>query len=114
MSSGSELPIEISVEDTSQSLKDNSAFVLLDCREPDEYETAKIEGSILIPMSGIQQRLEEVREMSDKHIVVHCHHGGRSLRVVNWLRGQGLQSVQNMTGGIDAWSQQIDTNVPRY
>ncbi|MEZ6116128.1 MAG: rhodanese-like domain-containing protein [Pirellulaceae bacterium] len=47
-------------------------------------------------------------------IVVHCHHGGRSLRVTEWLLAQGFPNVQNMTGGIDAWSEQIDPTVPKY
>ena len=114
MSSGSELPVEISVEETSQLLRDDSSVILLDCREPDEYQTAKIERSTLIPMSEIQQRVDEVSELAKQRIVVHCHHGGRSLRVTQWLRGQGFADVQNMTGGIDAWSQQIDDGVPRY
>lgn len=114
MSSGSELPIEISVADTAKLLAEDSNVVLLDCREAAEYETAKIEGSTLIPMSEIQQRIDEVRELSQERIVVHCHHGGRSLRVTQWLRSQGLADVQNMTGGIDTWSLEIDTNVPRY
>jgi rhodanese-related sulfurtransferase len=50
----------------------------------------------------------------DRRIVVHCHHGGRSLRVANWLRGQGFEQAQSMAGGIDAWSTEIDPAVPRY
>ncbi|MFP6674318.1 MAG: rhodanese-like domain-containing protein [Pirellulaceae bacterium] len=114
MSLGSGLPLEISVEQTQQVLADDDALVLLDCREQDEYNTAKIEAATLIPMSEIQQRIVEVRAMADKRIVVHCHHGGRSLQVAQWLLSQGFQRVQNMTGGIDAWSQRIDPNVPRY
>jgi rhodanese-related sulfurtransferase len=114
MSLGSELPMEISVEDTHQLLNEDPNVVLLDCREAAEYETAKIEGSTLIPMSGIQQRLEEARALSDRRVIVHCHHGGRSLRVAEWLISQGFPQVQNMTGGIDAWSLQVDSTIPRY
>jgi rhodanese-related sulfurtransferase len=46
--------------------------------------------------------------------VVHCHHGGRSLRVAHWLREQGFANAQSMAGGIDRWSQEIDPSVPRY
>lgn len=114
MSSGSGLPLEISVEQTKQVLSEDDSMVLLDCREQDEYKTAKIDAATLIPMSELQQRISEVQALRDKRIVVHCHHGGRSLQVAQWLLAQGFQRVQNMTGGIDAWSQRIDRNVPRY
>ncbi|MDA8744110.1 rhodanese-like domain-containing protein [Rubripirellula amarantea] len=89
-------------------------FVLLDVREQDEYDFAKIDGSMLIAMSELGDRLADLEPYRDSHIVVHCHHGGRSLRVTQVLREQGFSKVQNMTGGIDAWSQQIDSNVQRY
>lgn len=113
MSPGSDLPVEISVSET-QELLSAGKIVLLDVREHDEFQTAKIEGSTLVPMSEIQQRVDEVKQLASQRMIVHCHHGGRSLRVVQWLRGQGVDQVQNMTGGIDAWSQEIDPAVPRY
>jgi rhodanese-related sulfurtransferase len=88
-------------------------FMLLDCREPDEVATAKIMGSTHVPMREIPTRLAELGPQ-DARIVVHCHHGGRSLRVTQYLRQQGFDEVQNMAGGIDAWSQEIDPAVPRY
>jgi adenylyltransferase/sulfurtransferase len=87
---------------------------LLDCREPDEYAVARIEGSTLIPMSQLVERVGELAAQRDREIVVYCHHGGRSLRVTHWLRGQGFVRVSSLSGGIDAWSQQIDPAVPRY
>ena len=66
----------------------------------------------LVPVSArTGEGLEPLREA---HVVVHCHHGGRSLQVAQWLRRQGFGRVQNMTGGIDAWSREIDAGVPRY
>ncbi len=108
------LPLEIDVAAVKQMLDSQEPFLLLDCREPNEHATAKIEGSSLIPMQQIPDRLEELKSHQDSRIVVHCHHGGRSLRVTQWLQSQGFTQVQNMTGGIDAWSQQIDPAVPRY
>ena len=93
-------------------------FILLDVREPWEFQTAQIEGSKHIPMGDIpmgdipsraHQELDP-----DEHIVVVCHHGVRSLSVTNWLRQQGFDKVQSMRGGIDAWSRQIDPKVPLY
>ena len=114
MSDASAAPLEVTVQHV-QALRDSEAdFLLLDCRERDEYETARIDGSVLIPMSEIAQRAEELAPHKDRNIVVHCHHGGRSMRVTQWLREQGYTQAQNMAGGIDAWSLQIDSAVPRY
>ena len=76
--------------------------------------TANIAGSTFIPMGELQARLAELEPHKQDHIVVHCHHGGRSLRVTHFLRQQGFTQVQNMSGGIDAWSVQVDASVPRY
>ena len=90
------------------------SFLFLDCRESDERVTALIDGTTLIPMSQLGARVGELEPHRNEAIVVHCHHGGRSMRVTNWLRQQGFAHVTNMAGGIDEWSQQIDPSVPRY
>ncbi|HEX5103279.1 MAG TPA: rhodanese-like domain-containing protein [Pirellulaceae bacterium] len=109
-----DLPLEIDVLSVKQMQVRGEKFTLLDCREPDEVATAKIAGSMHIPMREIPSRLAELEAAKDGLIVVHCHHGGRSLRVTHFLRQQGFAGVQNLSGGIDAWSQQIDPRVPRY
>ena len=109
-----ELPIEVTVADVAQMQKDAADFILLDVREPDEYELAKIEGSKLMPMSEIGESWETLKDNQDSHIIVHCHHGGRSLRVTQFLREKGFTQVQNMAGGIDQWSQEVDSSIPRY
>jgi len=88
--------------------------LLLDCREPDEHAIARIEGARLIPMREIPERLAELEPWRSKPVVVHCHHGVRSLRVVQWLRQQGFAHAQSMRGGIDAWSLEVDPTIPRY
>ena len=108
------LPIEVDVTAVKQMLDQGTEFTLLDCREVSEHQTANIADARLIPMREIPGKLAELEPLKDSHIVVHCHHGGRSLRVTHWLREQGFANVQNMTGGIDAWSQLIDPKVPRY
>ena len=107
-------PSEVSVHDTKALVESNSDVTLVDCREPREYAIARIEGSILIPIDELADRVSELQEYREKRIIVHCHHGGRSLSVVNWLRNHGFEKAQNMTGGIDVWSQEIDSDVPRY
>ena len=103
--------IEIDVQQVSTLLDQHAAaeFLLLDCRETSEYETCKISGSTLIPMNDVEARLSELEGWKDKPLVVHCHHGMRSLRVANFLRANGFPQAQSMAGGIEAWSVEIDT-----
>jgi len=110
----SEIAIDIDCASVKAKLDSGEEFLLLDCRQPDEYETASIAGATLLPMGEIAERVSELDSHRDQLIVVHCHHGGRSLRVTHWLRQQGFAAVQNMAGGIDHWSQTVDTSVPRY
>src|SRR5438093_148366 len=106
------LPIDIDVRSVKQMLDSVEKFVLLDCREPDEVAAAQIAGSMHIPMREIPARLAELAPHKAARVVVHCHHGGRSLRVTQFLRQQGFDQVQNMAGGIDAWSLEVDPKVP--
>jgi rhodanese-related sulfurtransferase len=108
------LPIEIDVRSVKQMLDSGEKFALLDCREPNEVATARIAGSTHIPMKQIPSRLAELEPFKSGRIVVHCHHGGRSQRVTQYLRQQGYDQVQNMSGGIDVWSLEVDPAVPRY
>ena len=108
------LPIEIDVRTVKQMLDSGEKFIFLDCREPGEVATAKIHGTMHIPMREIPARLNELEANKVDRIVVHCHHGGRSQRVTHFLRQQGFEQAQNMSGGIDAWSLEIDPTVPRY
>jgi adenylyltransferase/sulfurtransferase len=65
-------------------------------------------------MSVIQDRVNELQPYKQKEIVVHCHHGGRSLKVTHWLRSQGFANVKSMAGGIDQWAVEIDPKLARY
>jgi rhodanese-related sulfurtransferase len=107
-------PIEISVRETKELIDSGASMILLDCREQNEYDQCRIEGSVLVPMHEIPDRIAELEDYRRQRIVVHCHLGGRSLRVTHWLREQGFETAQNMTGGIEAWSTEVDPQVPRY
>ena len=114
MSEETELPIELDVAAVNAMRQQDVSFVLLDVREQNEYDIAKIDGSLLLPMSELRLRVGELEPHQESRIVVHCHHGGRSMQVALALRERGYAKVQNMAGGIDAWSLQIDSDVPRY
>lgn len=109
-----ELPIETDVASVSGMLKRRDDFLLLDVREEDEFAIARIDGSLLIPMSQFADRVGELEEHRNRPIVVLCHHGGRSMQITKALRNHGFEKVQNMAGGIDQWSQQVDPNIARY
>ena len=109
-----DLPLHIDVRSVKDLQDSGEDFLLLDCREPPEHALVRIEGAKLIPMQEIAGRLAELEPHRHKRIVVHCHHGGRSLKVTMWLRGQGFTQAQNMTGGIEAWALLVDTSLPRY
>lgn len=93
---------------------DGKRIALVDCREPTEYEIAKIEGAILMPMGQWPPAPEVLVSLDGKRVVVHCHHGGRSLRVASWFRENGHPEATSMAGGIDQWSFEIDPKIPRY
>lgn len=109
-----ELPLETDVESVARLRGENAEFLLLDVREEFEFATASIQGSHLIPMSQLAARLAELEPFRETLIVVHCHHGVRSLQVTEALRQHGFSNTQSMAGGIDQWSLQIDPMVPRY
>jgi rhodanese-related sulfurtransferase len=86
--------------------------LLLDVREPWEWETARIEGSQHIPMREVPARLAELDP--DREVVAICHHGGRSQQVAMFLEKNGFSKVHNLQGGVDAWSRTVDPAVPLY
>src|SRR5271170_974180 len=109
---GPMLEYEISATEAAALLKEGKTK-LIDVREPWEFETAKIEGSVLIPMGDVPARAHQELD-PDEHLVVMCHHGMRSMNVTVWLRNQGFEQAQSLRGGIDAWSAEVDATVARY
>jgi rhodanese-related sulfurtransferase len=105
------LPMEISPQDVKRRLDAGEKLRLIDVREPQEFALARIAGGELIPMGSVPG---ELQNLDDGSLIVYCHHGVRSLNVVNWLRNQGVEDCQSMAGGIDAWSLAVDPTVPRY
>lgn len=86
--------------------------VLLDVREPWEFQTCHIEGSTHIPMGQIPQHFRQLD--ANRETVVICHHGMRSLQVSQFLEKAGFAKIINLTGGVDAWAREVDPNMPIY
>ena len=107
------VPLELTVEESHRLLNTAASDThLIDVREPFEFEICAIPGAEPIPMRQIPERLGDLPR--EKHLLIHCHHGGRSLRVTEYLRAQGFPRVSNVAGGIEAWAEQIDPTLRRY
>jgi molybdopterin/thiamine biosynthesis adenylyltransferase/rhodanese-related sulfurtransferase len=103
---------EIEVTEVKEKLDRGDNFVLIDVREPHEYQICNIPGAKLIPLGEVGRRLGELDPEAD--IVIHCKSGMRSARACGILKAAGFQHVRNMKGGILAWSDQVDPSVPKY
>jgi rhodanese-related sulfurtransferase len=103
---------QISAIELKARIQNEPHLFLLDVREPNEFEYARIENSILIPLNQIPQRLDELNP--EQEMVVICHHGVRSRQACVYLVNSGFKNVINLTGGIDAWSCECDSSIPRY
>ncbi len=108
-------PLETTAREVKTRLDQGERLHLIDVREPFEHQTASIAGAELIPMRTIPANLQHIDSIADQApVIVFCHHGMRSLQTVNWLRQQGVENCQSMSGGIDAWSLNVDPAVRRY
>jgi rhodanese-related sulfurtransferase len=108
------VPRQISVHDLAAKLEAKEPVYLLDVRQPWEHKTAALAGGILIPLQQLAGRAAEVHPPAEALVVVYCHHGIRSLSGAALLESCGLTKVVSLAGGIDAWSLEIDPQVPRY
>ncbi|MDE3138190.1 MAG: sulfurtransferase [Acidobacteriota bacterium] len=104
--------LQIDPQEVKQKIDRGEEFVLLDVRERWEHEICRIDGSVLVPMNELPARAASLEEAAE--VVVYCHSGIRSLNAAAWLRAQGIESARSMAGGIDRWSREIDSAVPRY
>ena len=86
--------------------------LVIDVREDWELQLASIPGVVHVPMNQVPARVGELSK--DAETIVMCHAGGRSLRVAHFLANQGFTDVANLTGGISAWTEEVDATVPRY
>lgn len=110
---GDVLPV-ISATELKQKIDKKETFVLVDVREQFEFQIGRIPGSVLIPMGEIPNRMNELEKFKGQEIVVHCKSGGRSQRAIDFLKTKGFTKLRNLTGGITAWSNDVDPSVPKY
>ena len=104
---------EITAEELQREMREKGReLVLLDVREPHEWEIAHIDGARLIPLGQLPERLGELDGHAE--IVTHCHRGVRSMKALNILKGAGFNRVRSLAGGIDAWAERVEPGMPRY
>lgn len=107
------IPLEVTVAEANALMQANPAKLqILDVREPHELAICQVAGAQVIPMRKIPEQTDTLPR--DRHILVLCHHGQRSLVVTNFLRTQGFPAVSNIAGGIEAWAEEIDPAMRRY
>lgn len=104
----------ITPRDLAKHLANGQAVYLVDVRQPWEKELATLPDSLLIPLNELAQRAREISAPTPSMIVVYCHHGIRSVSAGAFLERLGFTDVHSLTGGIDAWSCEVDPGVPRY
>jgi rhodanese-related sulfurtransferase len=105
---------QISAMELARELQKAAPPHLLDVREPEEHELVALPNSKLIPLGQILERAEEIKGWRDTEVVVYCHHGIRSLHAIARLKSLGFTSLRNLSGGIDAWSAEVDASFRRY
>jgi adenylyltransferase/sulfurtransferase len=104
---------EITATELKERLDRGDDLQIIDVREPNEYEAARLEGSKLIPLGQVVTRKGEIDE--SRETVVHCKMGGRSAKAIEALQRAGFNGrLLNLKGGITAWSNDVDPNVPKY
>lgn len=104
----------MSPQEASEWLKTPEPPLLLDVRGADEHAFVALPKSVLIPLNELPTRWKELETSKAHPILVYCHHGMRSLRAALFLRQCGFTAVENLDGGIDAWSLDVDPSVARY
>jgi len=104
--------LQITPQELKQRLERGEKLLLVDVREPHEYDICRIEGATLIPLKTIPANLSSFKGAAE--VICYCHHGIRSLDAAGWLRAKGIEGARSLAGGIERWSKEVDAQVPRY
>jgi rhodanese-related sulfurtransferase len=108
------MSLQIAPIELAEKLRSQNPPHLLDVREPEEHQFVSLPNSTLIPLGQLGARLEEIQDWRSDEIVVYCHHGIRSLNAIAQLRQAGFTHLQNLAGGIDRWTSEVEPSLPRY
>jgi rhodanese-related sulfurtransferase len=108
------VPRQITPAELSARMQKGEKPYFLDVRQDWENQLSRIEGSVLVPLDQLPARLDDVQPAQGQVIVTYCHHGMRSLSAAALLEQHGVKNVLSLSGGIEAWSTQVDPKVPRY
>jgi len=104
---------EITAIELKQRLENGEDIQLIDVRQPDEHDFARIEGAKLIPLGDVMRRMKEIDD--SRETIIHCKMGGRSAKAIEFLQKAGFKGdLKNLKGGITAWSNEVDSKVPKY
>lgn len=104
--------VDLSARELAQRLARGDDLLLVDVREASELAVARFPNALHVPLATVPLRLADLP--TDRTIVLACHHGGRSMRALQFLRSRGYTALLNLEGGIDAWSRDVDPSVRRY
>jgi rhodanese-related sulfurtransferase len=104
--------LEITPAEVKARLDRGEKLVLVDVREPWEFEICRIAGAKLVPLGALAASLNALPDVDE--VICYCHHGMRSLDAAAWLRFQGFEGAKSLAGGIERWSLEVDSNVSRY
>ena len=104
---------EVTATELKRQMDSGKDVQLIDVRQPDEHEFAKIKGAKLIPLGDIVKRMGELD--ANREVIVHCKAGGRSAQAIEMLKRSGFTGdLKNLKGGITAWSNEVDPKIPKY
>ena len=104
--------LQITAKEVSERITRGEKMLLVDVREPWEYDLCRISGAKLIPLGTLPSSMNALLDADN--VICYCNHGMRSLDAAVWLRQQGVENAKSMAGGIDRWSVEVDPQVPRY
>jgi adenylyltransferase/sulfurtransferase len=104
--------LQISAKEVHARMARGDKLLLVDVREPWEFDLCHIANAKLIPLGALRTNVNTLLDAEE--VICYCHHGMRSLDAAVWLRQQGVESAKSMAGGIERWSVEVDPQVPRY
>lgn len=108
------MPVNLDVREFERWLQTGRPIYLVDVRTPEENALAKLPDSLLVPISELASDMDRIQPPQGSDLVIYCHHGVRSWHAAVYLEQSGFERVHSLAGGIDAYSQLIDSNIPRY